>query len=125
MKCSGLVHIFIAAENDPDVTAALKSLGIIPRTPSSTPLEERPAEELSPAEMIELLNRYRMSARSPSMDQAHISQAKEADALNAKKENLTGVKRELVVIDRDDEDGIAVAEERHAKKRQRGPSADD
>jgi hypothetical protein len=59
------------------------------------------------------------------MSEAHISQTKEADTLKIKKENVTGVKRELVMIDSDDEDEIAVVAERRAKKHQRGPSTDD
>jgi hypothetical protein len=55
------------------------------------------------------------------MSEAHISQTKEAAALKIKKENVTGVKRELVMIDSDDEDEIAVVAERRAKKHQRGP----
>lgn len=35
----------------------LKSLELIPRTPSPTPLEERPVEELSTAELAELVGR--------------------------------------------------------------------
>lgn len=43
----------------------LKSLELIPRTPSPTPLEERPVEELSTAELAELVGRYRVSLLVP------------------------------------------------------------
>ncbi|KAF4541096.1 uncharacterized protein LTHEOB_8898 [Lasiodiplodia theobromae] len=39
--------------------SALQAEGIIPRTPSPTPLEERPLEELKPEELRELLRRHR------------------------------------------------------------------
>jgi hypothetical protein len=42
--------------------AALKSLHIIPRSPSPVPLEDRPEEDLTPAEMAELLKRYRVGS---------------------------------------------------------------
>ena len=50
----------VAAETDLMVTAALKSLGIIPRTPNPTPLEDRPIAELSREEMAALLDCYRV-----------------------------------------------------------------
>ncbi|KAK0650601.1 hypothetical protein DIS24_g6712 [Lasiodiplodia hormozganensis] len=39
--------------------SALQAEGIIPRTPSPMPLEERPLEELKPEELRELLRRHR------------------------------------------------------------------
>ncbi|KAF1937302.1 hypothetical protein EJ02DRAFT_426728 [Clathrospora elynae] len=77
--------------------AALKSLSIIPRSPSPVPLEERPAEELIPAEMLELLNRCPDEQR----------QAKEADARK--------IKRECANSDGED-DGLTVVEERSTKR---------
>lgn len=41
--------------------SALQAEGIIPRTPSPTPLEERPLEELNQEELRELLRRHRAS----------------------------------------------------------------
>lgn len=44
-------------------TAALKSLGIIPRSPSPVPLEERHIDTLTPAEMREILQIQRVGSR--------------------------------------------------------------
>lgn len=40
-------------------TGGLQSLLVIPRSPSPVPLEDRPVEELSRDEMVELLQRQR------------------------------------------------------------------
>ncbi|KAF2833543.1 hypothetical protein CC86DRAFT_461884 [Ophiobolus disseminans] len=45
------------------VYATLKSLTIIPRTPSPEPLENRPTNSLSPNELAQLVNRYRIGER--------------------------------------------------------------
>jgi hypothetical protein len=40
---------------------------IVPRSPSPTPLEDRPEEELTPAELRELLQRERVRSCAPSI----------------------------------------------------------
>lgn len=70
----GQVHscIFdwIHSENEPLATfifryrslRALKSIGIVPRTPSPEPLEERDAESLTVDEARELIRRYKVKS---------------------------------------------------------------
>jgi hypothetical protein len=57
--------------------AALKTLQIVTRTPSPTPLEDRPVDELSTAELAELVNRYRVNL-------LFLSDIKHTDALIGK-----------------------------------------
>ncbi|KAF3007675.1 hypothetical protein E8E13_009136 [Curvularia kusanoi] len=89
---------------------ALKSLDIVARTPSPTPLEDRPIEELSHNELTELVSRYR---------------ANEAEARNVKREKANTIKRELDFSHGfDDDDELTVVEER-PRKRQYRPRKDD
>ena len=43
------------------VEDALQILGVLPRTPEPVPLEERDPETLTPAEMLELIRRQKVS----------------------------------------------------------------
>lgn len=75
--------------------------GIIARSPSPTPLEERDEADLSPEEMRELLRRMR---------------AREQEQVKVKREKRD---RTAAAAEDDDDDDVTIAEEPRARKRHR------
>ena len=105
---------------------ALKSLDVIPRTPTPTPLEDRPVEELNPAELAELVSRYRVSLDLAKRTTilTHI-QANEATARDFKQERVPAVKREREgARSFEDDDDLSIVEGR-PRKRQHLPTEGD
>ncbi|KAF2651343.1 hypothetical protein K491DRAFT_719903 [Lophiostoma macrostomum CBS 122681] len=90
---------------------ALKSMYIVPRTPSPVPLEERPAAELSPAELVELVNRMRKRD----------SEAAAAEKVKKEAQANVHVKRER---DADDDDEVTFVS-KHSKNERKVPQKDD
>ncbi|CAO2658836.1 Nn.00g065590.m01.CDS01 [Neocucurbitaria sp. VM-36] len=80
--------------------SALKSLGIIPRTPSPVPLEERAEDDLSPEELRQL-----------------VRQLKERDTATSTMKKEAGVKRERALdIDDENHDEVVIVDTRSRKR---------
>ncbi|KAI6867216.1 hypothetical protein KC338_g3268 [Hortaea werneckii] len=81
--------------------AALQSMGILPRSPSPTPLEDRNIEDLSPEEMRELLRRQQRQ--------------RESSKIPIKRE----IKRERIESEDDDDDGddVEIVDQPEKKRR--------
>ncbi|KAH7125266.1 hypothetical protein B0J11DRAFT_486692 [Dendryphion nanum] len=88
--------------------ASLKDLLVVPRTPSPVPLEERPEEDLTAVELMQLVKQLK---------------AKETASKHIKQEN----KREHDSLQRDDEDdNVIMLEERSVKRhRKRVPKGQE
>ncbi|KAF9693625.1 hypothetical protein EKO04_008158 [Ascochyta lentis] len=88
---------------------ALRALGIVPREPTPIPLDERPEDQLSPEELLQLVRRYK------ERDEA---------ALQIKKENAGKRNRDdSFADDSDATDGFELAGARN-KKRHRSRTKD-
>ncbi|KAI8934335.1 hypothetical protein NX059_009071 [Plenodomus lindquistii] len=109
-SCRRYNHTYIHGKDNPFAVfvfkyrslAALKSLRIIPRSPSPIPLEDRAEEDLSPAEMLSLLKR-----------------------LKAEKTQAQKLKRERAELEEEGEGSDVEIVDGPSSKRQRLPSAND
>ncbi|KAF2849039.1 hypothetical protein T440DRAFT_534577 [Plenodomus tracheiphilus IPT5] len=88
--------------------SALKALCVIPRTPSPVPLEDRPEEDLSPAEMLSLLKRYKLKdveaqklkrERAEMEDQGEGVDVEVVAGPSTKRRRLPTVNDEVIVLD--------------------------
>lgn len=106
--------------------AALKSLHIVSHAPSPTPLEDRPVDELSTAELAELVKRYRVHLLFLSnIKHTDTPIGKRSKRQCIKQERAAGVKREREVSHDIQDDEDMTVEEGRRMKRQHLPSEED